>query len=199
MNKPIVARGRQEIEAILAKEGGAHGHWTSRSDVRWGLALFAVLVLAVVWASGGRKASIKYTTEPAVRGSLVVLVTATGSVQPTNKVDVSSELSGTIRKVLVDYNSSVTAGQTLAVLDTDKLQATVDSSKARVAAAEAKVVDAEATMIEKQRDLVRKKLLAEKTMPLCTILNCRRHLTTVRLPLWQALAPMSKPPKRICD
>ena len=38
-------------------------------------------------------------------------MTATGTVQPTNQVDISSELSGTIRKVLVDYNSKVKVGQ----------------------------------------------------------------------------------------
>ncbi len=110
----------------------------------------------------GKSNSVRYTTEPVERGALIVIVTATGSVQPTNKVDVSSELSGTVRKVLVDYNSAVKAGQTLAELDTDKLNATVQSSRARLAAARAKVADAQATILEKQRDLTRKKLLADK-------------------------------------
>jgi HlyD family secretion protein len=83
-------------------------------------------------------------------------------VQPINKVDVSSELSGTVRKVLVDYNSVVVAGQTLAELDTDKLIATVESSRARLAAAKARVRDAEATVVEKEKDLARKKTLASK-------------------------------------
>ncbi len=70
---------------------------------------------------------MRYDTKAVTRGELTVIVTATGTVQPTNKVDVSSELSGTVRKVLVDYNSNVKAGQILAELDTDKLKATVDS------------------------------------------------------------------------
>ena len=63
--------------------------------------------------------SVRYTTETTRRGDLTETVTATGTVQPTNKVEVSSELSGTVRRVLVDYNDHVTAGQVLAVLDTD--------------------------------------------------------------------------------
>src|SRR5690606_1088597 len=121
----------------------------------------ALLLLAgLLWAFSGSTSAVRYVTAPVTKGSLVVLVTATGSVQPTNQVDVSSELSGTIRKVLVDYNSVVKAGDTLAELDTEKLDATVASSRAKLAAAKAKVDDALATEIEKQRDLMRKKLLS---------------------------------------
>jgi HlyD family secretion protein len=52
------------------------------------------------------------------------VVTATGSAQPITQVNISSELSGTIRKVNVDFNSPVKVGQPLAELDTDKLKAT---------------------------------------------------------------------------
>jgi HlyD family secretion protein len=50
----------------------------------------------------------------------------------------------------------------LAELDTDKLNATADSSRAKLVAAKAKVADAEATVAEKERDLARKKTLEEK-------------------------------------
>ncbi len=151
------------IEEILGASNASSAGLLQHRAVRWSLIAFAVLVLgAIAWSMTGSKATTRYVTEPVARGNLVVLVTATGSVQPTNKVDVSSELSGTIRKVLVDYNSVVTAGQPLAQLDTDKLQATADSSRARLAAARAKVADADATVIEKQRDLVRKRALAGK-------------------------------------
>jgi HlyD family secretion protein len=91
-----------------------------------------------------------------------VLVTATGSVQPINKVDVSSELSGVVRKVLVDYNSIVKVGDVLAELDTDKLAATVASSKAKLASAKAKVAEADATVEQKLRDYERKRTLVAR-------------------------------------
>jgi HlyD family secretion protein len=121
-------------------------------------------LLLLVWlaASGTSGPAVRYVTEPVVRGSLTVIVTATGSVQPTNQVDISSELSGTMRKVNVDFNSVVKAGEILAELDTDKLVATVESSRAHVAAAKAKVEEADATRIEKERDLARKSELADR-------------------------------------
>lgn len=163
MNDAALRRERPNIEAILRQSGGAAKGLLHGRRARWiaGVTLVASAVMAYALLSG-RSAPITYTTAPVTRGAIVVVVTATGSVQPTNKVDVSSELSGTIRKVHVDYNSAVTAGQTLAELDTDKLDATVASSRARLAAAKAKVADAEATVLEKQRDLVRKSLLAGK-------------------------------------
>src|SRR5262245_3800279 len=52
-----------------------------------------------------------YATERVRNGDLVVDVTATGTLLPTEQVDVGSELSGTIRSVDVDYNDQVRAGQ----------------------------------------------------------------------------------------
>jgi HlyD family secretion protein len=163
VNKPINRDERMSIEKIL-EIGREAGHTLPDGNLaRWISAAVAGLVVAIIaWAINGTTSRMLYVTEPAERGALIVLVTATGSVQPTNKVDVSSELSGTVRKVLVDYNSVVSANQPLALLDTDKLNATVASSRAKLAAAQAKVKDAEATLLEKQRDLQRKRLLAGK-------------------------------------
>jgi HlyD family secretion protein len=102
-------------------------------------------------------------TEPAVRANLTVVVTATGTVEPTNQVEVSSELSGIVRKVLVDYNSAVHAGDVLAELDTDKLSATVDSSRAKLVAARAQIVQAQATVKETRVALDRKRALVSSS------------------------------------
>ncbi len=162
MNDAPARSDRVSVEKILKLDSSSP---TMAGDRRVQIAVGAAVVLVLLglyWMLSGTRSTVRYVTTPATTGSLVVVVTATGSVQPTNKVDVSSELSGTIRKVLVDYNSAVTAGQPLAELDTDKLDATVASSRAKLVAARAKVADAEATALEKQRDLVRKKLLADK-------------------------------------
>lgn len=163
MNDAAVRRERTTIDAILKASKDARGGWLESTRARWilGAGILSAAIFSY-WLFAGRTAAVSYVTAPVVRGPIVVVVTATGSVQPTNKVDVSSELSGTIRKVHVDYNSPVSAGQVLAELDTDKLEATVASSRARLAAAKAKVADAEATVLEKQRDLVRKSLLEGK-------------------------------------
>lgn len=126
-----------------------------------GLAAAAVLVYALFGSTGSNN-GVRYVTEPVTRGDLTVSVTATGTVQPTNEVEVSSELSGIVREVLVDYNSKVTTGQTLAVLDTDKLKSTVDNSRAKLQAAKAKVSEAEATVLETQLERERQQQLVTK-------------------------------------
>ena len=160
MNKPIEPKGHADLQAILA--GASNSTWIQRRSVKWAaVAISAILLVALVWFFAGNSNPISYVTEPVTRGNLTVIVTATGSVQPTNKVDVSSELSGTIRKVFVDYNSPVQAGQVLAELDTDKLTATLNSYRAKLAAAKAKVAEAEVTSGEKERELVRNTTLAK--------------------------------------
>jgi len=163
LSKPIEPSQIANIDAILGGGSLDEANLRRHQFVLYGAIAAALLVLVVWLVFPGRSGSgLRYVLEPASRGDLTVLVTATGSVQPTNKVDVSSELSGTVRKVYVDFNSTVEIGQILADLDTDKLVATVESSRARVAAAKAKVEEAEATRVEKAHDLARKSALAEK-------------------------------------
>lgn len=163
MSKPEERRTTIDIDAVLGTAAPAKAQPGFSRAVRWTGAVLAVV--AAVWliqSFRGGTSGTRYVTDAATRAGLVVTVTATGSVQPTNKVDVSSELSGTVRKVNVDYNDAVTAGQVLAMLDTDKLKATVDSSRAKLAAANAKVGDAQATLFEKERVYTRKRELAAK-------------------------------------
>ena len=92
------------------------------------MAAWAALALAVLAAlalagrlAPGRHAESAWVTEPATVGDLVVTVSATGTLQPTKSVDVGSELSGTVARVLVDENDAVRRGQLLAELDTARL------------------------------------------------------------------------------
>lgn len=160
MNKPTEPKGHADLEAILA--AASNSTWFQHRGLKWiAVAISAILLVVSVWFFTGNSNAVGYITETVARGSLTVIVTATGSVQPTNKVDVSSELSGTVRKVFVDYNSQVQAGQVLAELDTDKLIATLSSYRAKLTAYKAKVAEAEVTSGEKERELARNVALAK--------------------------------------
>ena len=125
----------EELKVILAD--------AARPKARWGLRMLGLLVLAglgygaYLWSAGGT--TVSYTTAELKPGDLTVLVTATGSVEPTVQVDVSSEQSGTVRDVLVDFNSEVKKGDVLARLDTDKLSADLKAKEAALASARASV------------------------------------------------------------
>lgn len=93
--------------------------------------------------------AFSYVTETVSRADIEVTVSAVGSAQPTDIFEISSELSGTIDEVLVDFNDTVDAGAPLARLDTTKLeaqravqQASLDSAIAQVAVARASLIEA---------------------------------------------------------
>jgi HlyD family secretion protein len=117
------------------------------------LAAIVVVVIVTAIGRGGRSGAKLYKTEQVRYGDLTVSVTATGTLQPKNKVDVGAELSGTIKKVEVDYNSKVRVGQVLARLDTAKLEATIAQSRASLESAKAKVHQARATVAETKAKL----------------------------------------------
>lgn len=148
-----------EIAQTLAKAAGRRG---------WPLWLWLVLAALLgaagwgAWAMQASDARVEYTTEPAARGDLTVLVTATGTVQPTNQVDISSELSGTLASVEVDFNDTVEVGQVLARLDTTKLDALLSNAEASLAAAVARVAQAEASLLEANENFTTAKELDQR-------------------------------------
>lgn len=138
--KPETSSETEELKTILAA--------ASRPRTRWGLRFLGLAALvglaygAYFWTASGT--TVSYTTSELKPGDLTVLVTATGSVEPTVQVDVSSEQSGTVREVLVDFNSEVKKGDVLARLDTDKLSADLKAKEAALASARASVSKARA-------------------------------------------------------
>jgi HlyD family secretion protein len=135
------------------------------SAARWIIGLVVVLGIAAAGYSfffSAAGSAVTYTTESVGKGDLKVIVTATGSLQPTNQIDISSELSGTIRSVFVDDNSMVKAGDKLAEFDADKLSATVESARARLKAELANQSLAEVTVEETRRDFERNTRLLER-------------------------------------
>jgi len=119
------------------------------------ITVFIAGILMVFYSNGD--SSLQYKTAQVQRGNLIVTVTATGELEPVNQVDVGTEVSGTIETVPVDYNDHVKAGQVLARLDTDKLEAQVLKSQAALESAQAKLLEAQANVFETQNELKRLK------------------------------------------
>ena len=123
-----------------------------RRRSRGHIALIAVTVVAALSATAfylfHTNTTTSYVTVDAVRGPLVVRVSATGTLQPEDQVDVGAEISGRLDRVAVDFNDRVTKGQVLAVINTDQTRAQLPQSKAALNAAKAAVSTNEATVIE---------------------------------------------------
>ena len=144
-----------DIAQILAKGAGPG---RSRRFLRmavWLIPAVAIVLIAVRWGTDKNNDKLEYKTETAQKGNLVVTVAATGTLQPTNQVDVGSELSGIIRTVEADFNDMVKTGQVLARLDTVKLETQVQQYKASIESAMAKVIQIQATVRETGNELGR--------------------------------------------
>lgn len=125
------------------------------------LAILSLVAYISFWWNSDKSGAVQYKTVEVQRGNMTVIVTATGTLQPTNKVDVSSELSGIIKSVHVEYNDRVKVGQVLAKLDTSKIEAQVTQTKASLESAKAKVLQVQATVTETRAKLAQLKRVWE--------------------------------------
>jgi HlyD family secretion protein len=147
--------------AIAVQSGGGGWRTLLRPALAGGVAL--LLLGAGLWWRHLREVARRpapYVTEPIRRGDIRLVVTATGILEPTTRVTVGSELSGTTLEVYSDLNDHVVRGQPLAKLDTAKLAQQTEIGRALVRSAKARVVQAAATVSEAAAVLARERELS---------------------------------------
>ena len=150
-----------------AMPGGLHGlrqagAWLWR--YRWFL-----LILAVLLASGARiGARIVFGPEVVVdavhRGTLVQSVVVSGNVATQYRVEIGSQITGTVQEVLVEEGERVKKGQNLIAIEASELKANAITAQGALAQAEARM-----------------RQLAELTLP-----AAREQLTQVQATLTDA-------------
>jgi HlyD family secretion protein len=116
-----------------------------------GIAVAAVVAIgasALLFGGGSSAATGKYTYETVAvdKGDVSRVVSASGAVQPREKVEVGSEVSGKITAIYVDFNDAVKKDQVLAQVDPETFQNTLDQSVARLRQAEATVDNTRASI-----------------------------------------------------
>lgn len=133
----------------------------------------AVAVAAVGWFTFGRGGSKKdaepYKTAQIDRGDVLRAVSATGRLEPLELIEISSQLSGQMAAVLVDFNDPVTEGQELARLDPATFEQRVSESEADLSVQQANLKAAQAAaerarvdLAEVDADYRRQKSLGDK-------------------------------------
>jgi HlyD family secretion protein len=109
----------------------------------WGKWITVVIIGAAVIGGGiwyfnrSRDEAPLYQTVPVEKGDITQEVTATGTLNPLTNVLVGCQVSGTISKIYVDYNSLVKAGELIAELDPSTYKAQMDQAEANLANAKA--------------------------------------------------------------
>lgn len=141
----------------------------AKSGKSRGLLVFIVLVLLAaaaggfyVWRARNDKPP-ELTTTTVTRGELVQSVTATGDLQPVTSVDVSSQISGLIQKVSVDYNTPVTQGQVLAQIDPATYEQRLKQARADLASTQANTTLVRLNT-ERTRELRAKNLVSQQEL-----------------------------------
>ena len=105
----------------------------SSSPLRW------IITLVLLAAAGGgffwwrgSDAPPQVTTAVIARGDVIQAVTATGDLQPVLNVNVSSQVSGIVSKLYVDWNTPVKKGQVLLEIDPANYQTALAQAKAQL-------------------------------------------------------------------
>lgn len=130
-----------------------------------------LLVVALAAAAGGgywawqkfygaQNARDQYQIATVQRGDIQDLVTATGTVQPRDYVDVGAQVSGQLKKLHVEVGSTVQAGDLLAEIDPTVLTATVDARRAGLRNQRATLTERESQLVLATLQYQRQKNLA---------------------------------------
>lgn len=85
----------------------------------------------------------EYSLVEVKKGDIRTILTASGSLEPVSEVEVGTQVSGRIDKLLVDFNDNVKKGELLVLLDTTFLAASVKDAKAILQKAEAQLQEAQ--------------------------------------------------------
>jgi len=125
------------------------------------LIILVVIILIVVRYSQNDDGSITYRTAKVDRGDISSYITATGTVNPISRVEVGSQVSGTIRQIYVDFNSAVEKDEPLAEIDTMPFRAKLEQALADLRKAQA---DAQLnkTIMDANKELYEKRLISKQ-------------------------------------
>jgi len=104
------------------------------------------------------------TTSRVTRGDILSTVTATGELNAINVVDIGTQVSGTIQEIYIDYNSVVTKGQLLAVIDPSVLKLNLSEAEASLAVYQASVRSAQANLEDAERQYKRNQELFNRKL-----------------------------------
>ncbi len=132
--------------------------------------IFVVLIIAAtgawIWYKSHDKVDIGplYRTARITRGTLINVINATGIVKPVKEVEVGTQVNGRILKLYVDFNSTVTNNQVIALIDPDVYEAGHARDAAQLKSSAATVEQITARLVLAEKDLQRKSELAARKM-----------------------------------
>jgi HlyD family secretion protein len=113
--------------------------WSGFLSHKWFILAVVVLLGVGVWQSARTILGPAMVVDQVKRGRLVETVVASGHVETPFRVEIGSQLTGTVQDVLVQQGEKVTKGQSLISLESRELKASVVQTQGAVAQAEARI------------------------------------------------------------
>ena len=123
--------------------------------------LILILIALFIFLSR-REPAPQYITQTADRGDIRATVSATGTVNAVTTVLVGTQVSGTIKALFVDYNSTVRQGQLLAQIDPASFEAQVAQAAANLSLARANLEKSKVALRDTVSTFERNKILFGK-------------------------------------
>ncbi|HEX9078852.1 MAG TPA: efflux RND transporter periplasmic adaptor subunit [Desulfuromonadaceae bacterium] len=122
----------------------------------------ALLLAAAIYLYTKRPADAAFKTARVERGDMVSTVSATGNLAAVVTVQVGTQVSGTIARLFVDFNTPVKKGQTIAQIDPALFNAQVEQSRGNYLSAQATLEKAKADLVDAKRTLERNRQLVKE-------------------------------------
>jgi HlyD family secretion protein len=136
------------------------------SRFRWVWIVAALVILGAggyYWRQRNLAQQVpKYETTLVDRGPITAKVTATGTLSALVTVQVGTQVSGRVEKILVDFNSTVKKGQVIAKIDPLLFQASLEQAQANYAAGEGTIIKLQAKADDAKLQYDRAKALFER-------------------------------------
>jgi HlyD family secretion protein len=152
-----------------------------------GLGLAVIIVIAVVLFESSRLTQKdQYQFAEITKGTLESTISSTGTLVPVTQVEVGTQVSGIIDRVLVDFNDQVKKGQVLAVLDTVLLRVAVNDAESGVKKAAAQLEEAQENY-KRSKDLYDRQMLSQ-----ADLLTVKVALRTAEATLGSAQASLDR-------
>ena len=104
-----------------------------------GIVILAIVVAMIVKATKSANKELVIRTHVVGEYTVENTVTATGTIEPVETVEVGTQVSGKVEKIYVDYNDEVKKGQLMAELDKQTLNQSLSRAKASLTSAESQL------------------------------------------------------------
>lgn len=135
-------------ENVLGEPPPSFWHRNRWSLVAAGVVVIAAAIALPLWLTSGSSTPVGFSvttvTVPVTTGTIQQTVTSSGTIEPASQANLNFAVAGTVTAVDVKAGQTVTAGQTLATVDTTALSEQVSAAQAQLTAANDRLASDEA-------------------------------------------------------